>query len=183
MQAGLSEKTEQHNLYLVGFMGAGKSTVGAALAALLQRRHLDTDRLIEKQVGRRIADIFATDGENFFRELESRVLADICRHGNLVVSLGGGSVASPGNWDLIRQSGKSIYLAWPAAVLANRILTDPARPLVAMSAESSRTEELSKLLATRRPLYERCDLTIHCKAGLAPAEVAAEIVNRIREKA
>jgi len=181
MQGGLKTKAEQENLYLVGFMGAGKSTLGAALAQLLFRRHVDTDVLVEQRAGRCVADIFAAQGEAAFRELESQTLAEISQEKSLVVSLGGGTVLSPENWKFICQTGKSVYLDWPTEVLLARILTDQARPLVTGSEASERSAILSALLARRRPFYEKCDLTVQCGTEDSPSAVAVEIVNRLKE--
>lgn len=79
------------NLFLVGMMGAGKSTVGKLLAPQLQYRFVDMDNLIEACAQRSIADIFRTEGEAYFRELESQVLQEVCAHSRLVVATGGGS--------------------------------------------------------------------------------------------
>jgi shikimate kinase len=112
------------NLYLVGMMGAGKSTVGQAVAKRLGYRFLDTDMLIESVAQRPISDIFATDGEAAFRDLETAVLEQVVAYTRSVVATGGGMVLRRENWGHLRH-GVVVWLDVPLAVLTQRLKPRP----------------------------------------------------------
>ncbi len=93
------------NIYLIGFMGTGKSTVGKILAEELGADFVDTDKMVEEKTGRTISDIFENSSEDEFRRLETEVLRDITEKDSLVVSTGGGIVVTRGNLDLMKETG------------------------------------------------------------------------------
>jgi shikimate kinase len=145
------------NLYLVGMMGAGKSSVGRPLAEALGYRFVDADTVIEQAAGRSIAEIFAREGESGFREMETAVLQGIAGWHSLVVATGGGAVTRPVNWGHMHQ-GVVVWLDAPESVLLRRLQADPTpRPLLAGADGAAR---LRQLLMERRPLYRQADLTV-----------------------
>lgn len=163
------------NLYLVGMMGAGKSSVGRPLADALGYRFLDADAALEQAAGRRIPEIFASDGEESFRQLETAVLDGIAAWHSLVVATGGGVVSRPMNWGHLRQ-GVVIWLDAPEELLLQRLRADPtARPLLA---EADPAARLAALLEARRPLYAQADLTV-TQGTEPPARVAARVLEAL----
>jgi shikimate kinase len=115
----LRQRLEGLNLYLVGMMGSGKSTAGRHLAEQLGYRFLDADSSIEQVAGRSIPELFASDGEAGFRDLEAAVLNQIASWHSLVVATGGGVVTRPENWGQMQQ-GVVIWLDAPDALLLER---------------------------------------------------------------
>ncbi len=144
------------NLYLIGMMGCGKTTLGRKLAHRLGYRFLDTDALIEQTTGRSITDLFASQGEVAFREIETQVLAQVATHTCLVVATGGGIVTQRLNWSYL-QHGIVIWLDVPVPVLAARLANDTTRPLLS---GADLIAKLESLLAERQDLYTQADLRI-----------------------
>ncbi|KMM17938.1 shikimate kinase [Synechococcus sp. GFB01] len=171
--ADLARRLEGLNLYLVGMMGTGKSAVGPALAESLGYRFVDADAVLEQASGRTIAEIFASDGEAGFRQLETAVLGQISSWHSLVVATGGGAVTRPENWGHMRQ-GVVVWLDAPPELLLSRLAADPTpRPLM-QAADPA--ERLEALLAERRPLYAQADLRIPQTEATPPAGVAAAVL-------
>ena len=171
----LRQRLEGLNLYLVGMMGSGKSSVGRHLAEALNYRFIDADTSLEEVAGRSVPEIFASDGESGFRALESAVLNQIASWHSLVVATGGGVVTQPANWGELHQ-GVVVWLDAPDAMLLQRLEADPTpRPL--MEAED-RAERLATLLAERRPLYAQADLRI-LQDGRPPEQVAEQILDAL----
>lgn len=170
------------NIYLIGFMGAGKTTVGKALAALLGCSFLDTDERVEKQACAPITKIFKEYGEGYFRKIESDVVRQVAERSGLVVALGGGAVLADDNWVSIRQSGLSVYLQWPQDVLIHRILNSSKRPLVAALPGNVRRQQLVELLHSREPAYQKADLCIPCEESQSPDAIASLIERKIGER-
>lgn len=146
------------NIYLLGMMGAGKTTVGRQLARRLGWRFLDIDHEIEARAGVSIPTIFEMESEAGFRKRESATLDDIAQHGGLVVATGGGVVMAPENRARLAASGFVVYLDVPVQVLFERTRRDRNRPLLQVADPKSRLESLHQL---RDPFYrEIADLTI-----------------------
>ena len=135
---------------LTGFMGAGKTTVGCALADRLALPFFDLDVEIERGEGRTIPDIFSVSGEAFFRDLEVTYLRRL--PAMAVIALGGGAYTTQAVRDHILEQGLAIYLDWPFEILLERVAGDPNRPL-AIDAE-----RLAALYERRRPIYLQADL-------------------------
>lgn len=168
----LAQRLQGLNIYLIGMMGAGKSAVGRPLAEALGYRFLDADDALEQVAGRSIPEIFATDGEAGFRELETAVLGQIASWHSLVVATGGGVVTRPANWGHMRQ-GVVVWLDAPAPLLLQRLRSDPTpRPLLQADDPGAR---LGELLAQRQPIYAQADLRVH-QAGDGPAQVAQQVL-------
>lgn len=173
--AALAQRLQGLNLFLVGMMGSGKSSVGRPLAAALGYRFVDADQLLEQAAGCSIASIFASEGEEAFRSLETQVLDAISPWQRTVVATGGGVVLRPVNWGYLRQ-GLVVWLDAPESVLLRRLRQDPtSRPLLAMPDPQQRLREL---LEQRRPLYAQADL--HLPQEDEPAEaVAAKLLEAL----
>ena len=173
--AELARQLKGLNLYLVGMMGAGKSAVGHPLAQSLGYKFIDADRTIAQSAGRTIPEIFAEEGEEGFRALETAVLDQLARWHSLVVATGGGVVTQPVNWGHLRQ-GVVIWLAAPEAILLKRLQSDPTpRPLLVDPDPAAR---LRQLLAEREPLYAQADL--HVPQGEeSPESVAARVIEAL----
>jgi shikimate kinase len=168
----LAQRLQGLNIYLIGMMGAGKSAVGRPLAEALGYRFLDADDALEQVAGRSIPEIFATDGEAGFRELETAVLGQIASWHSLVVATGGGVVTRPANWGHMRQ-GVVVWLDAPAPLLLQRLRSDPTpRPLLQADDPAAR---LGELLAQRQPIYAQADLRVQ-QVGDGPAQVAQQVL-------
>lgn len=152
-----------NNIYLVGMPGAGKTTVGRHLARRMQHRFIDADHEIEARTGVRIPLIFDIEGEQGFRDRESRLIAELANESGLVVATGGGAVVRPENRVALRQGGTVIYLHSAPALLFERTRLDPNRPLLQVADPMQKIEEL---FAARDPLYrEVADIIIDSRGG------------------
>lgn len=146
------------NFFLVGPMGAGKSTVGRQLARTLELSFLDSDRVIEERTGASVSLIFEIEGEEGFRDREAQVIDELTRMQNLVLATGGGAVLRECNRRRLRERGFVIYLRAPLSLLVERTSRDRSRPLLATADPQ---ERLRELLQEREPLYrEVADLII-----------------------
>ena len=165
------------NIYLTGFMGTGKTSVGKVLAELLGYRYLDLDEEIVSQNGQTVVELFANFGEARFRDLESAALARIADTGGLVVATGGGAVIASDNRRTMRESGLIVNLTAPREIIRARLADDDTRPLLKGDDPDGRIE---RLLAEREPFYADADLRIET-AGRTVAEIAREIADRVTE--
>jgi shikimate kinase len=159
-------------IYLVGMMGVGKSTVGARLAARLDRTFVDTDREVERVAGQTIAEIFETEGESRFRVLEAEAIQSAAADA-AVVALGGGAIAQPGAIERLLESGRIVFLMADPGVLIDRIGNPASRPLLAGLDRSAQIEKLEKLLAERMPFYLQAEIQIDARG------TTDEVVHRI----
>jgi shikimate kinase len=160
------------NIYLIGMMGSGKSTIGPLLATHLGYSFLDTDTTIEKLVGQNVSEIFQTVGETEFRQIETQVLAEVSAHLRLVVATGGGIPIERENWNHIHQ-GLVIWLDPHVEILVERLQDDTTRPLLANSTDLP--SKLATMLAERRHRYGEADIQISIAQNLT----AEEIIDRI----
>ncbi|MBE7079949.1 MAG: shikimate kinase [Clostridiales bacterium] len=162
------------NLILCGMMGAGKTSVGRAIADLTGRVWYDTDDIIVKQYGP-ISEIFTSHGEEYFRALETETLRGLTAQDDLVISVGGGLVLRQENVDILRQNGKMIFLKATMETLVQRLRMDTERPL--LHTEEDLKTRLEKLFSEREPIYERvADFTVKVD-GKTPEEIGAEIMS------
>jgi shikimate kinase len=157
-------------IYLVGFMGSGKSTIARALATRLRWRAEDIDDLIERRERHTIADIFAKQGEPYFRSVEREMLKLVQPLRHVIVATGGGTFADPENRAAINFDGVSIWIDVPLPDLLHRIPLDGRRPLAATRAD------LERLYAARTDAYRLAHLRV--TASRAPV---AGVVERILE--
>lgn len=152
-----------NNIYLVGMPGAGKTTIGRHLAKRMQRSFVDADHEIEARTGVRIRLIFDIEGEQGFRDRESRVIAELANESNLVVATGGGAVLRPENRAAFKRGGTVVYLHVAPLLLFERTRLDPNRPLLQVADPMQKIEEL---YAQRDPLYRSvADLVISSTGG------------------
>lgn len=141
-------------IYLTGFMGSGKSFTGARLAQRLGYAFVDLDAEIEEAAGKTISEIFAAEGEDHFRQLESDALSETFRRSGVVVATGGGAPCFHGGMARMNAYGTTVFLDPPMVVLLERLTAERAhRPLLAVTAELRKTVE--EKLYLRRPVYER----------------------------
>lgn len=159
-------------IFLTGFMGAGKSTVGRLLARELALPFLDLDDTIEAAAGRTVKEIFAQGGEPAFRRLEHEVLRRVCLGPDVVAATGGGTITIPANRDLLHAAGCTVWLHPTFATLAARLGAKGRadRPLF-----HDETQALA-LYRARLPAYETADLTVPVGEGETAREVTARIV-------
>ncbi|MEY2908793.1 MAG: Shikimate kinase protein [Pseudomonadota bacterium] len=145
-------------IFLVGPMGAGKSTVGRVLAQLMHAEFIDSDGEIERRTGADIPWIFEIEGEDGFRTRESQVIAELCSRSGVVVATGGGAVMREENRRLMTATGFVVYLKATVREQVRRTAKDSKRPLLA---GKNRSQVLSDLFALRDPLYsDVADLTL-----------------------
>ena len=159
---------EPRRIVLVGFMGCGKSTVGAALAARLGWGFRDLDRWIEERHGMTVAEIFRRRGEAFFREEERRAARAAARLRRCVVAAGGGAFAFEATRETLRAGALTVWLRCPVSALWRRLPRDGSRPL---AADRGR---MRRLLGEREPSYRLADLAVDSSRA-APDEVARRI--------
>jgi shikimate kinase len=164
------------NIYLIGMMGSGKSTIGPLLAQHLGYSFLDTDTTIEQLVGQSVAEIFQTVGETEFRQIETQVLAEVSAHLRLVVATGGGIAIEQENWNHLHQ-GLVIWLDPPVEVLVERLQCDTTRPLLANAADLQ--SKLATILAARRHRYREADIQISITQNLTAEEIIDRILTAI----
>ena len=143
-------KQRKPNLYLVGFMGVGKSAIGRRVARELGYRFLDSDHLIEKEQGKRIPQIFAESGEGHFRQLERRFIENGHPEEGCVVSCGGGLVVQDGMKDLLREKGVVICLFASVESIIERTARNKNRPLLNVPNPAAKVRALLK---EREPIY------------------------------
>jgi shikimate kinase len=172
----------ERHIFLTGFMGAGKSRVGAILAARLGRAFVDTDALVEEAAGRPISDIFRESGEEAFRRLEHRA---ICRASEMppsVISMGGGGVTREENWEVIRRSGVCVYLSATPETIFERVSRKGHRPLLAGLNDRERMEKIRSMLSAREPYYRRADLIVESLQERTPGQTAELIIHKLSHK-
>ncbi|NYT65358.1 shikimate kinase [Alcaligenaceae bacterium] len=138
-------------VFLVGMMGAGKTTIGRALARYLDREFLDLDHELEARCGVRVSLIFDIEGEEGFRKRETLALEECSLRQNIVLATGGGAILAPENRDYLRQRGIVVYLRASADELYKRVARDRNRPLLQTPDPRAR---IGELLEHRAPLYE-----------------------------
>lgn len=171
----LRQQLGGRNLHLIGMMGSGKSTTGRPLAQQLGYGFVDADCVIEQLAGRTIPEIFADDGEESFRAMESQVLRAIGERHSLVVANGGGVITKPENWGVLHQ-GIVIWLNPDRDQLIRRLQNNPGtRPLLKAP---NPTTALESLLKERQPLYAEADLHVPI-IDEQPDEVAARILDML----
>jgi shikimate kinase/3-dehydroquinate synthase len=165
-------------IFLTGCMGAGKSTVGRALAARLGRAFIDLDEEIAGATGLRPGEIIEGRGEPAFREIESAALLRLAEPDGRVVALGGGTLERPENLALVRRTGKLVYLRASAEVLAARAEGEglASRPLL----QGAALERMREILARREAIYGQADLTVTTE-GRGPEEIARELAGPFDE--
>jgi shikimate kinase len=164
-------------VFLCGMMGSGKTSVGRNLADKMDVPFYDIDHLIEQKAGKSIPDLFETDGEEFFRNLEKQALIEASRDLYGVVALGGGSLQNQHLTDHIKLSGWLIYLQTSEADIEKRLQHQTGRPL--LENVTNLSEKISSLMKQRIPYYSQAHLTVDT-SGLTAGEVSEIIINKLK---
>ena len=166
------------NIILIGFMGTGKSAVGKLIASRIGYTFQDTDALIEAKEQRSIPQIFAENGETYFRDLEQQVAKEIALRNKLVVATGGGFVLNPDNLAELRANSIVLGLTAQPEVIYSRVKADRNRPLLA--ADNS-LQQITDLLAERTKYYAQADLVFDTSDG-DPEFQALKMIKAIQER-
>lgn len=154
----MNNKYDNRNVFLVGLMGAGKTTIGRSLAKRMSLSFIDTDREIEAKTGVSIPTIFEIEGESGFRDRESQAIVEFGQKQAQIIATGGGSVLRPENRENMRNMGFVVYLNVPPQTLWERTRNDRNRPLLQVADPLRR---LTELFTVRDPLYrDVADLVI-----------------------
>ena len=163
------------NVFLIGMMGTGKTTVGKKLAQQLGYRFFDTDVLIERVADRKIKEIFAHEGEESFRQLETQVLREVSAYTKSAIATGGGIVLRQENWSYLHY-GLIVWLDAPPELLIERLADDNTRPLLQ---DPNPSQKLSHILEARRPIYTQADLQVKIEKYQTPEQIASQIIEMI----
>lgn len=148
-------------IYLIGFMGCGKTTLGKKVANKLKYDFIDLDQLIEKRASLTINEIFTKNGEESFRILEKQLLIEVSSSENTVVAVGGGTPCYFSNMEIMNQTGETFYLQRPVKELFNRIVNaSDNRPLVKDKSEEELLVYIEDLLNKREEFYLKSKFTI-----------------------
>ena len=166
---------EVSNLFLIGFMGTGKSTVGKILARKLGWKFIDSDLKIQNKAKHKIADIIDQHGIRYFRKLESKIIADICKSHQQVVALGGGSVLNSVNRKRLEASGIMIQLEAKTRTIYSRLIGDQDRPLIRANTHKKQREKIQKLYRKRKKYYQASKSVKIITDHMKPDEVATEV--------
>lgn len=171
--------TPPENIVLIGFMGCGKSTVGRELQQRLGYPLVDMDQVIEQRAGKPITEIFATEGEAAFRDMETKLLTELKdpEAPRRIISTGGGVVGRQENRDLLKELGYVVWLHAPVAVILERTAKSRSRPLLHTDDPAAR---IQALIEERRPLYQEAAHLRLDTAGLCSDEVTTGIVECAR---
>lgn len=169
------------NIILIGFMGCGKTSVGKRLAQTLECDFLDTDELIEKEQGRSISEIFATDGEGVFREMETQCLKNLLQKDDsgFVLSVGGGLPIREVNRELLKELGDVILLHVTPDVVYKRLRNDKTRPLLQ---DKNPRGRIVDLMNARKTFYEDAATHVVEVSDRSFEEIVREILNINRKE-
>lgn len=166
------------NIFLVGFMGCGKSSVASCLSDKHGMDVIEMDECIVEKVGMSISDIFATYGETYFRDVEARILQEIQEEANKVVSCGGGVVLRESNVALMKRSGRIVFLTATPETVLERIKNNDDRPLLQ---KHKSVESIREMMEQRREKYERAADLIIDTDRKSIEEICVEILEKVGE--
>lgn len=175
LQTGGRQEVSMKTIYIIGFMGAGKTTVGQALSKVLRLPVIDTDQQVEKRRGKVIRDIFAEEGEVAFREYEREVLQSLSTP-NTIVTTGGGIVENESNRQWMKDNGIIIYLYCDPSVIVERLRDDITRPLFQRENTRAFIEKFKK----REPFYEEATIKINT-TNKKIEDIVREIEQKVNE--
>lgn len=166
----------RENIFLIGFMGAGKSTIAKALCKELQMQLVEMDARIVEEQGMSINDIFAQYGEDHFRDIESQLILTLGEEGNTIVSCGGGVVVRSQNIEFMKKSGKVVFLSATPETIYERVKNSTDRPILN---GHMNVEYIAELMEKRRALYEAAaDIKIETD-GKSRSVICKEIMERL----
>ena len=163
------------NLFLIGFMGTGKSTVARYLAGKYDKNIVEMDEKIEEEQDRTISSIFAEEGEEYFRDLETELLKSISLQKGQIISCGGGVPLRKENVDFMKKSGKIVLLTALPHTIYERTSHNHNRPLL----QGKNEEQIEKMMEKRRKIYEDAADIVVSIEGKRTDEIADEIINKI----
>jgi shikimate kinase len=148
-------------IFLIGFMGSGKSTLGLKLAKLIGYRFIDMDHLIEETAEMSVPEIFNEHGEAVFRKWEQDILHELCQQEKLVIATGGGAPCHSQLMDTMNACGTTIYIQLPPEALKNRLINSRTeRPLIKGKSEPELLEYITALLEKREKFYSHAELIV-----------------------
>lgn len=173
----MSDFLEGVSVFLIGMMGAGKTTIGRLLAQRLGYRFLDTDAVIEQFTKQSVAQVFAEAGEAEFRSLETQVLAELSTYVRTVTATGGGIVLKPENWSYLRH-GLIVWLDVPVQQLQARLQGDTTRPLL----QEDPSAKLELLLNQRQNLYAQADVRVTYQENETPEQVVDRTLTLMQQR-
>lgn len=163
-------------IYLVGYMGCGKSTIGRKVADILGINFIDLDKFIEERYFKSVPAIFAEEGESGFREKERISLQEVSRFENIVVGTGGGAPCFFDNMEVMNNNGVTVYIAPDTPILATRLLKSKTeRPLIAGKSREELISFINNALVKRAPFYEKSKIIIRGVNNLDPQLVIEKI--------
>lgn len=149
-------------IFLIGYMGAGKTTLGRALAETMKLEFIDLDDFIVSRYRKTIKEIFAEVGEEGFREIERKALHEVSTYENVIISLGGGTPCFFNNMDIVNEAGTSVYLKPTEDVLLIRLIKGKhKRPLLAGKTDNEILQVIREQLAWREPYYKKANITFN----------------------
>ncbi|MCL3882603.1 shikimate kinase [Marivita sp. GX14005] len=164
---------------LVGMMGAGKTAVGKALAAALHAPFIDSDAEIEKAANMTIPEIFARDGEPFFRRKERQVISRLLSSESCILSTGGGAFLAPENRTIISAKGVSVWLDADLDLLWSRVKHKDTRPLLRVPDPYA---ALDRIFKERVPIYAKADISVRSEPGLSIDDMAGRVIAALRSR-
>lgn len=173
-------------IFLSGFMGTGKTTIGKALAARLKQPFLDLDEAIEEYAGRSIRSVFEDQGEEAFRKIEQLCLFDTISSFKGILALGGGALQNQQVVNSVKLNGLLIFIETPISVILKRIAADPDRPLLLDEKGRAKEhhvlqKELQQLYKQRLPLYKQAEITINSSKYPSVNQLVNELIKKIHD--
>ena len=163
---------QEKNIFLIGLMGSGKTTIGKLLSKNLNKDFYDSDNVVEDKTGVKVPLIFEYEGEVGFRKREESVLKELVRHTNIVLATGGGIILSKDNCELLKNNGHVIYLKSTCEDLVVRMAGDKTRPLLQ---EGDLRKTLENLFSIRDPIYSSISDCIIETSNKRTNEITSEI--------
>jgi len=178
-------QTLPDRIFICGFMGAGKSTIGEALAEKMDLPFYDLDAFIEEQAGRSIPDIFKLEGEKKFRQHERSALLEIIRKRKGIIALGGGTLQNQHLVDHIKVNGTLVFIKASMETILQRVMRHENRPMLwndkgEMKSKKKLRKDLKVLYNQRLPLYEQAEITINCEDFSSVEALTDQLFKKIR---
>lgn len=170
----------KRNIYLVGFMGTGKSTIGRELARFMGKKFIDMDVLLEKKLGKTVSQIFDEHGEEFFRKKEWEAAVELSEQQNRVIATGGGTILNDNIRELFAKTGVIICLTADMGQLLKRLKRTDKRPLLRGEPEEV-AQKVQRLLDDRKNVYSRFSIRVDT-TNMTPQEAARKIIDILKMK-
>jgi len=171
----------RNNLYLVGFMGTGKTTIGRELAKVMGRKFLDIDHVLEERFGKNVNEIFSEDGEEAFRKAERELSLEIAATKNKVVGTGGGTIMDPVSLAAFQRSGLLMRLYTRETNLIGRLKRTSKRPLLKGETPEEVEKKIKKLMVEREAIYGQINLRLET-TDLTPLIAARKVHDFLRSR-